>query len=546
MSDADATGSGLADYARIVRERRWLIVVVTLACVGTAVGLTLRQQPRYAAIAQLDYAGENQSLGIVGAPTFPSRTSKELAEYGAQTILATSALHRVRKALATPRSVASLRGQLAASVDPQSNLVSVVAVADDPNFAAMLVNELARQTADGASRRLRFGYLVAANDLQRRRLKLGLGAKDVAQSSLYDQQITRLQALANIARPITVVKPAQPDADPVSPKPVRNAVVGLVVGLLLGLLAAFVRDAVDKRLRSVRDVRDVFDMPVVGHLRNDAMGAAGPLPGAVTLTPGDLEAFSVLRANLRHLGGDMPCHAIAVTSATPGEGKSTIAASLALSSALAGRRTLLVECDLRRPSLAGRLGLPEDGPGLTDYLAGAAGPGDVVHSLGLDPPPEIVAKGSRRRDAARSGGSRLGAPVRDASAGALAGAAAPLPLAVVLAGSPSTRPVALLGSPTFAELVAHVRGAYQVIVFDTSPLLTVADTLEVLPHVDGTLLCVRAGHTVRDQAEAARAVLERVPHGVVGLVITGVKRGSEAACGYYHAEHRVAQAAPAT
>lgn len=506
MNDDTTTTGGLADYGRIVRERRWIILVVTVVCVAASVLLTLRQHNSYASIAQLDYAGESQSLGIVGAPTFPSRTGKELAEYGAQTILQVSVLHRVREALATDLSVVKLREQLSASVDPQSNLVSLVAVADDPNFAASLANEVARQTANAAATSLRKQYTLAANDLRRRERALGHSAKDIAEAALYSQQITRLRALSNISAPVTIVRQAQPESNPVSPKPVRNAVLGLFVGLLLGLLAAFVRDTLDKRLRNPDEVRGVLDIPVVGHLRDQAMGGAGPLPGAVTLTAGDLEAFSVLRANLRHLGGDKPRHAIAVTSATAGEGKSTIAASLALSSALAGQRTLLVECDLRRPSLAQRLGLAETSPGLIDYLTGAAAPADVVQTLGVA-----------------------------GTTTPMLGGAPPLPLAVVLAGSPTERPVALLGSPAFVEFVAQVRAAYQVIVFDTSPLLTVADTLELLPHVDGTLVCVRTGHTTRAQAQAARSVLARVPHGADGLVITGVKRCLQTVYGSYHA-----------
>ena len=120
----------------------------------------------------------------------------------------------------------------------------------------------------------------------------------------------------------------------------------------------------------------------------------------------------------------------------------------------------------------------------------------------------------------------------------MAGAAAPpLPLAVVLAGSPTSAPVELLGSPAFAGLVEQVRAAYDVIVFDTCPLLPVADTLELLPHVDATVVCIRAGQTTHDQARAAGDVLARVPHGVGGLVITGVKRGQEALYGYYSADY---------
>lgn len=507
-----------ADYTRILREQAWIVLVVMVLCVGVALVLSLRQATKYASTAQLDYQGDNTSLSLVGTPSFPSRTNKELADFGSQTLLQPVVLAKVKKALPTPKSIAELRGDISTSVDPQSNLVNVVATTGDPEFSAALANALAQQSVADNARDVRAKYLKTALDLRRRESSLGSSAKDVQQAELYNEQITRFTALANLAQPVSIVKAAQPSSSPVSPKPVRNGILAAVVGLLVGLLLGFVRDAFDKRLRDADDVRGALSLPVIGHVREEAMGGAGPLPGAVKLDAIDLEGFSILRTNLRFMDIDRPLKVVAITSATPSEGKSTSAASIALSSAMAGQRTLLVECDLRRPSLADRLGLAKHTAGLTDYLAGHAAPQDVLQTIG----PAAVPAPMHSNGNGNGNGN-----------GNQAGTVQPQPLVAILAGSPTPQPAELLGSERFATFIEQVRDAYDLVILDTSPLLSVADTLELLPRVDGSLVCVRAGQTTRDQAKAMKLILDRVPHGVTGLIITGVKRGRAESYGYY-------------
>ncbi len=492
-----------------------------------AVALSLRQATTYGATADLDYRGEGTSLSLVGTPAYPSRTNGELADLGASTLAQPRALQRVRATLRTPLSIRALRDRVSAAVDPKSNLVHLTATAGDPEFAARLANALADQTVDQARQEARRTYRAAATDLRRRQASLPDGtaaerAANAGQSQLYNDQITRLQTLMQLAEPVVIAGRAEVPDSPVSPKPVRNAILALLVGGLLGLLVAFLRDLLDRRLRSPEDVTAAVPLPVLGRIRDAALGGAGALPSGRPLHQSDLEAFSILRTNLRFFDVDDPPRTIAVTSAAPGEGKSTVAASLALSYAAAGSSTLLVECDLRRPTLAGRLGLAApDGElprGLTDYLAGDAAPEEVLRIVAT---PELA---TRNGHLPRPGEARA------------------QPLVAVLAGSPTPRPAELLGSERFAAFLAQVREDYDVVVLDTSPLLTVADTLQVLPRVDGALVCVRSGQTTKDEAAALRGTLERLPHGMLGLVVTGIRREDEPAYGYYsYAEDRVAR-----
>jgi capsular exopolysaccharide synthesis family protein len=211
--------------------------------------------------------------------------------------------------------------------------------------------------------------------------------------------------------------------------------------------------------------------------------------GAGLVSEADLEAFRILRKNVDFLGRDEELKVIAVTSPLPEEGKSTVASWYAYASALVGKRTILVECDFRRPVSASRLGFDPE-PGLSEYLAGEAEPQDVLRTI------DVQGRGAEK-------------------------------LPVIPSGSTVLQPTEMLASKRFGEFLDQLRKVYDLVVIDCAPLLPVGDTLEVLPQVDGVLLCVRLQQTTLDQAAAAKQVMEHLPEKPTGLVITGLTRGSD-------------------
>ena len=213
-----------------------------------------------------------------------------------------------------------------------------------------------------------------------------------------------------------------------------------------------------------------------------------------------LTKFGALRRNVELIGSPTAPRIVAVTSPGPQEGKTTVSAALATSFARAGRRTVVVETDMRRPQLAAKLGVAGE-PGLSDYLRGDSLLSEVLEAV--DQPL------SRRGD-------------EDA----------PTALACLTAGAPVLAPDELLARARFGELLQELADDFDVVVIDAPPVLPVPDSLEILPLVEAWLVCVRAGRTTLPELDALKETLARLPAKPAGAVITGVSRREYQAVGY--------------
>ncbi len=260
-----------------------------------------------------------------------------------------------------------------------------------------------------------------------------------------------------------------------------------------------------------------FGYPVVGRVRDEALGHslnADDRDRAVD--PIDWEQFRILRHNLDFLGPNGAPRVIAVTSAMPEEGKTTVACFIAFATAAAGKRTLLIECDLRRSVLAERLGI-QAAPGLTDFVNGTAQPSAVLQAVSFTDPAVRAVNGARRADASGDPESLFRHQ-----------------LVCITAGSPTEHPVEVLESGAFRTMLEEVRDAYDVVILDTPPVLPVVDALEVISSTEAIVVCGRAARLTRDQARGGKHALLRVPEQPICLVVTGIKPSRDAyGSGYY-------------
>jgi capsular exopolysaccharide synthesis family protein len=215
------------------------------------------------------------------------------------------------------------------------------------------------------------------------------------------------------------------------------------------------------------------------------------------LPAADAEAFRLLRANLRYFNAQRTIRNVVITSAQPGDGKSTTSLNLAVVAAQSGSRTLLIEADLRKPSLGGLFSDIAAFRGLTDVLAGAASLEEAITRIPTGP--SVSDEGGTTLDALFAG---------------------PLP----------PNPTDLIDSERMRALLRETRETYDLVIVDTPPTTVVADAIPLMTMVDGVIVIARLGGTSRDAARHLHEQLQNLDASVLGLVINFAPAGG---AGYY-------------
>lgn len=210
------------------------------------------------------------------------------------------------------------------------------------------------------------------------------------------------------------------------------------------------------------------------------------------------EAFRILRTNLQFTSPDRELKTMLVTSAGPGEGKSTVTANLAAAWAQSGARVLLVSCDLRRPTIHRIFGISNT-PGLTGYLAGGASVEEVIQPTSV-PGLDLIASG-------------------------------PVP----------PNPAELLQSKAMGQFLRAVREDYDVVICDGAPVMAVTDAAVVASQTDGTILVVGAGQTPREAAIHAKELLEQAKANILGVVLNKINVRDQKNRYYYYYRYSEAE-----
>jgi Mrp family chromosome partitioning ATPase len=286
--------------------------------------------------------------------------------------------------------------------------------------------------------------------------------------------------------------------------------------LVLAIGVAFGLERFDRRLKHPEDVIDAYGVPLLAVLPH----AERPSPsrdGAAILSPELRESYRSLRTNVDFAGLNGRARTIVVSSAVPGEGKSTVVRNLALAFRETGRRVAVVECDLRRPSLARIFDLP-GGPGLTEVLAGEVPLSDALV--------EVPIAVSGLDDLARIG--ELEDSVKEHQNGR-----APSGITLLLAGTLPANPPAVIAAAGARRILDQVRETHDVVLIDSAPLVPVTDTLPLLQYADLAVVVARFGLTTRDSAQRLLDVISRIPDvEFAGVIANDLSQFESAGYGY--------------
>ena len=282
---------------------------------------------------------------------------------------------------------------------------------------------------------------------------------------------------------------------PVVPKPLRNIALAIALGALLGVGIAVVRDQLDNTVKNRQTLEESAGVAVVGvvpldkDLRNSAISFG-------TGHSGTSEAFRKIRTNLQFLSVDEPPRLIVITSALPGEGKSTIAINIALALAEAEHTVVLVDGDLRRPKLAKYLGALGT-VGFSTVLSGAAPLNEVLQKTKFQG------------------------------------------LAVLASGPIPPNPSELLGSLAAKKMLTDLRRRFDYVIVDSAPLLAVTDSAILAANADGVIIVARSGSTKREQLAHAVGALHDVGASLLGAVLnmTPMRGTGPDSYSYYHHEY---------
>jgi Mrp family chromosome partitioning ATPase/capsular polysaccharide biosynthesis protein len=522
MIETDAVT--LHDYLRVVRRRKWMVVQAALLLTLAAVAYSLHQQKRYEASADVLLSAENLSATVPGTSVNglsqdPERTTQTQAQVARVPEVVQGALDQVS---GTGLTVADFLANSSVSTSPTSDILTFAVTNPDRALAKQLANAYAqsystyrqhlytdsieRAIADVDQRLQRLDRTGASLQNSRRTGVGVLTAYGALYASLVDRQQT-LQSMQALQPSVASVLRQADGAVLAQPKTVRNGALGLVVGLVLGLGLAFLREALETRVRTTAEVSArLGGLPLLGRLPRPPKGLQRSEKLVMLEDPASsqAEAFRMLRANLDFMTLDRDARTIMITSALEQEGKSTTVANLAVAFARAGKRVVLVDLDLRRPVLARFFDL--EGPGLTQVALGQVPLEEALTRIVITDPPS-----PKRRLALRRGADRNCNVTRE-----LLGE-----LEVLPSGPIPPDPGEFVSSPALGKILGALRERAEIIFVDAPGALDVGDVVALASRVDGIVVVARSKVLRRRTLTELDRLLTMVRAPALGFVATG-------------------------
>ena len=457
---------------RAVMEKVWLVVLAAVVCAGLALAYTkFLVTPLYQSTAM--FYVNNSALSIGEASMSISSgdltTSRKLVDSYIVILNTRETINEVIEYSGSSRTYQEVRKMISAGAVNETEIFDVTITSPDPAEAERLADAFAKVLPE------RIGTII-----------------DGSSAKIVD----------------TAVVPNKPS----SPSYSRNVILGFALGLLMMVGLIVVREIFDIMIRSSDDIDEVCDLPILtsvpdmndasktgytysydrdGEKKKNSAGKKVALFGKnVSFSTG--EAYKLLRTKLQFsFADDRNCHVIGISSSLSGEGKSLTSINLAYTLSQLGKKVILIDCDMRRPTLAEKLSISKK-PGLSSCLTGQVQLGELIQNCGI--PKEEQA------------------------------------FHVISAGQNPPNPVELLSSARMQNVLTILRNAYDYVILDLPPVGEVSDALAVAKQTDGMLLVVRQNVCDRYALSDTVRQFQFIEAKLLGLVFNCVnERGS----GYY-------------
>ena len=537
----------LGDYLHVVRRRKWLILTISAVFLVGALVRSSQQNPLYSASSEVLLSRAPVPTEIAGGTdqTFsqqPDRVAKTEAAVAAVPAVAARVL---REAGVSDMTVEQFLARSSATAKTDADLLVLTVKAGNAEEAAKLASEYARQFSAYRKELDTDALHRARVDLENRIEELR-ASKDADKAVIADlegqaQQLGTAEALAT-GNTSVIRAPTTADATKIRPRPFRDAVLAGAIGLLLGIVVAFLRDAVDTRIRAAEEIGDRLGVPLLARIPEPPR----PLQmsdGLVMLADPngrEAEAFRMLRTNLDFVNVERGARTIMVTSASQRDGKSTTVANLGVALARAGKNVVLVDLDLRRPYLHRFFDVEEE-PGLTNVVLEQASIDQALSKVwASEAPAEAPAEESA---APAASGTRRGGRSKESARSATNGRApAGSVLEVMPSGTLPPNPGEFVSTRALATLLDRLRERADFVLIDAPPMIGIGDAMTISAKVDGIVLVTRMNRLRRPLLFELHRLLGTSPASLLGFVVTGARVDGD----HYYASdgyHGVAQAA---
>ncbi|MGI9185282.1 MAG: Wzz/FepE/Etk N-terminal domain-containing protein [Solirubrobacteraceae bacterium] len=479
---------GFGQYLEVLWDGRWIVLVTIVAALAGAIFYVERATKVYQAHATLLVTPVSSTvsvsgLGLIQASSDPLRD----IETGAGFVTTTPVAQRVSGILKTRRSAQDLLTHVVATPVAESDSVDVAATGSTAQGAQALANAFVNAVVQDRTTALRHQLAVLIPALQAR--IAGLGSSDGGARAALGAQLAELETLLQSGDPnFRVQALADAPSSPISPRKTLTVVAALFGGLVLGVGLVLLTRLLDPRLRREQDLRERFSVPILARVpavrRRRWRRGGGPMtPDSVA--PEAADAYATVRSVLvaaKRASPDATTRRgriVLVTGASPFDGKSTTALNLAAALAASSERVILIEGDLRRPSLGAALGVKPD-IGLESVLQGNAGVKDAVLTM-------------------PAGANEV---------------------QMLLASRNGATPQPLMPSRFQAVLLA-VRESHDWVVIDAPPLIYAPDLLSGSRYLDAVLLVVRLGNTNTENLVETAEMLAHHNVRPAGFVVVG-------------------------